>query len=178
MAHSVPHREVARLLETRRPALAVLRLVLPRADGIELMRTLPALADLPVIFISAYRRVQTIAQPLEAGVADYIVKPFSSPELVVRVGVALNRHNARGPFVLGDLTIRRVTRYEAEQGQHAVACQVARRLVAAPPGYCPLRDETGHSPAGHACAPGSFLPDGASPWGLIPFASSGPSRSS
>ena len=84
--------EVARLVETRRPALAVLDLVLPGADGIELMRTLPALADLPVIFVSAYGRGETIAQALEAGAADYIVKPFSPAELVARVGVALNRH--------------------------------------------------------------------------------------
>ena len=39
--------EISRLVETRRPALAVLDLVLPGVDGIELMRTLPALADLP-----------------------------------------------------------------------------------------------------------------------------------
>ena len=69
--------EVARLIETRHPALAVLDLVLPGADGIELMRTLPALADIPVIFVSAYGRGETIAQALEAGAADYIVKPFS-----------------------------------------------------------------------------------------------------
>ena len=83
---------VSRLIETRHPALAVLDLVLPGADGIELMRTLPALADLPVIFVSAYGRGETIAQALEAGAADYIVKPFSPAELVARVGVALNRH--------------------------------------------------------------------------------------
>ena len=102
--------EVARLIETRHPALAVLDLMLPGADGIELMRTLPALADLPVIFVSAYGRGETIAQALEAGAADYIVKPFSPAELVARVGVALNRHIAPGPFVLGDLAIDRATR--------------------------------------------------------------------
>ena len=48
--------EVARLVAARQPALAVLDLVLPGADGIELMHTLPALAGLPVIFVSAYGR--------------------------------------------------------------------------------------------------------------------------
>ena len=48
--------EVARLVETRHPALAVLDLVLPGADGIELMRTLPSLVGLPVILVSAYSR--------------------------------------------------------------------------------------------------------------------------
>ena len=101
---------VSRLIETRHPALAVLDLVLPGADGIELMRTLPALADIPVIFVSAYGRGETIARALEEGAADYIVKPFSPAELVARVGVALNRRAAPGPFVLGDLAIDRTTR--------------------------------------------------------------------
>ena len=69
---------IPRLLETKRPALAVLDLVLPGADGIELMRTLPGLADLPVIFVSAYGEGDTVARALEAGAADYIVKPFSA----------------------------------------------------------------------------------------------------
>ena len=101
--------ELARLVETRRPALAVLDLMRPGADGIELMQTLPALADLPVILVSAYGRGETIARALEAGAADYIVKPFSPAELVARVGVALNRRAAPGPFVLGDLAIDRAT---------------------------------------------------------------------
>ena len=109
--------EVARMVETRHPALAVLDLVLPGADGIELMRTLPALADLPVIFVSAYGRGETIARALEAGAADYIVKPFSPAELVARVSVALNRHNASGPFVLGDLAIDRATHRVTVAGQ-------------------------------------------------------------
>ena len=65
----------------------MLDLVLPGADGIELMRTLPALADIPVIFVSACGRDETIAQTLEASAADYIVKPFSPAELEARVGV-------------------------------------------------------------------------------------------
>ena len=102
--------EVARLVETRRPALVVLDLMLPGTDGIELMRTLPALADLPVIFVSAYGRGETIARALEAGAADYIVKPFSPAELVARVGVALKRRAPPAAFVLGDLAIDRATR--------------------------------------------------------------------
>ena len=46
--------EVSRLIETKKPDLVVLDPVLPRADGIESTRTLPALADVPVIFVSAY----------------------------------------------------------------------------------------------------------------------------
>ena len=87
--------------------------MLPDANGIELMGQVPELADVPVIFISGYRRDETVATAIEAGVADYIVKPFSPTELVARVGAAIRRREEPEPFVVGDLAIdyahRRVT---------------------------------------------------------------------
>ena len=74
-------------------------------DGITLMRTVPVLADLPVIFISGYGRDETIARALEAGDDDYIVKPFSPTELTARIRAALRRRSNPTPFVLGDLAI-------------------------------------------------------------------------
>ena len=71
-------REVSRLIHEKKPRLVLLDLVLPGTDGLELMRDVPALADLPVVFISAYGRDETIAKALEMGAADYIVKPFST----------------------------------------------------------------------------------------------------
>ena len=104
---------IPRLLETKRPALAVLDLVLPGVDGIELMRTLPGLADLPVIFVSAYGEGDTVARALEAGAADYIVKPFSPAELAARVALALRRQSPPAALRIGDLVFdrgkRRVT---------------------------------------------------------------------
>ena len=55
----------------------LLDLMLPGADGVELMERMPGLADLPVSFIAGYGRDQTISRALEAGAADCIVKPFS-----------------------------------------------------------------------------------------------------
>ena len=101
---------IPRLLETKRPALAVLDLVLPGVDGIELMRTLPGLADLPVIFVSAYGEGDTIARALEAGAADYIVKPFSPEELAARVALALRRQSPPAPFRIGELILDRSKR--------------------------------------------------------------------
>ena len=97
--------ELSRLIRTEKPQLVLLDLMLPGADGIELMETVPDLADLPVIFISGYDRDETIARALEAGAADYIVKPFSPTELTARVRAALRRRAGPDPFVLGDLTI-------------------------------------------------------------------------
>ena len=73
-------REVSNLVKLKKPHLVLLDLMLPGTDGIELMERLPELADLPVIFISAYGRDETIARALESGAADYIVKPFSPTE--------------------------------------------------------------------------------------------------
>ena len=83
----------------------LLDLMLPRTDGIELMRRVPELDELPVIFISAYGRDETIARALESGAADYIVKPFSPTELVARVQAALRDRAEPESFALGELTI-------------------------------------------------------------------------
>ena len=76
------------LIRTEKPRLVLLDLMLPGSDGIELMEHVPELSDLPVIFISGYGRDETIARALEAGAADYIVKPFSATELTARVRAA------------------------------------------------------------------------------------------
>ena len=107
------HRELAGLLRAERPDLVLLDLMLPGTDGIRLMAELPELGDQPVVFISAYGRDETIAKALEAGAADYIVKPFSPTELVARVRAALRGRAGPARFELGTLSIdydtRRVT---------------------------------------------------------------------
>ena len=98
--------EVAHLVKTKRPQLVLMDLVLPGADGIELMQSVPQIADLPVIFLSGYGRDEIIVRALEAGACDYLVKPFSPTELVARVQAALRRSGGpTEPFRLGDLAI-------------------------------------------------------------------------
>ena len=98
--HEVPH-----LIETKKPSLVLLDLMLPGVDGVELMESIPELVDLPVIFISAYGRDETIARALESGAADYLVKPFSPTELTARVRAALRKRIGLEPFLLADLAI-------------------------------------------------------------------------
>ena len=101
------------LIRSEKPHLVLLDLMLPGADGIELMKRVPELSDLPVIFISGYGRDETIARALGSGAADYIVKPFSPTELVARVRAALRGRPGPDTFVLGELGVdygkRRVT---------------------------------------------------------------------
>ncbi len=55
------------------------------------MRDILRFADVPVIFLSAYGREETIARAFEMGAVDYVVKPFSPTELVALMASALRR---------------------------------------------------------------------------------------
>ncbi len=106
--------EMPALLDEHQPDLILLDLLLPGLDGIELMESVPGLSHRPVIFLSGYGRDETISRALEAGAADYIVKPFSPTELLARIQAALRREEApQEPYRSGNLVIdyaeRRVT---------------------------------------------------------------------
>ena len=111
--------EALSLVEANDPHLVLLDLMLPGTDGIELMRGILDMADVPVIFLSAYGQEETIARAFENGADDYVVKPFSPTELVARIKAALRKREdpewaePSEPYVLEELTIdyaeRRVT---------------------------------------------------------------------
>ena len=113
------HHQLAHILRAEKPALVLLDLALPGADGVELMTQIPELSDLPVIFISVYGRDDTVARALDAGAADYIVKPFSPTELTARVRAALRKSERPAPFVLGELAIDYETRRVTVAGRAA-----------------------------------------------------------
>ncbi|MDE0452932.1 MAG: response regulator [Gammaproteobacteria bacterium] len=97
--------DLSRIIRAERPRLVLLDLMLPGINGIEMMRQIPELSDVPVIFISGYGRDETVARAFESGAVDYIVKPFSPTELVARVRAALRRYEEPLPFTLGDLAV-------------------------------------------------------------------------
>ncbi len=101
-------KETLRLVAEERPQLVLLDLMLPGMDGIDLMKEILDVADLPVIFLSAYGRDDLIATAFGMGAVDYVVKPFSPTELTARIAAALRRREVSeplAPYVLGDLTI-------------------------------------------------------------------------
>ena len=82
---------VPELIAEHRPHLVLLDLMLPETDGMALLRELPGLRALPVIFLSAYGGDARIARALDLGADDYIVKPFSPTELIARIKTVLRR---------------------------------------------------------------------------------------
>ncbi len=91
------------LARRHRPDLLVTDVMMPAMDGFGLVaavRADPALALLPVIMLSARAGVEAAGDGLAAGVGDYLVKPFSSADLVNRVAARLEAagrdHDRRG----------------------------------------------------------------------------------
>jgi two-component system, OmpR family, phosphate regulon response regulator PhoB len=80
-----------------RPDLIVLDLMLPGRDGYAVFRELrrdPRTVDVPVIMLTARAQTEDRIQGLEAGADDYLTKPFSPKELMLRVQAILKRSDA------------------------------------------------------------------------------------
>ena len=79
-------------LQSEKPELIVLDVMLPGKDGLSIIRSLRAAGkNLPVIVLSARGEVDARIKGLEAGADDYLAKPFSVAELLVRVQALMRR---------------------------------------------------------------------------------------
>lgn len=79
-----------------RPDAAIIDLVLPDGDGVEVCRRLREWSDMPVIVLSAVGDEDAKVRALAAGADDYVTKPFGPRELVARIEANLRR-TAPGP---------------------------------------------------------------------------------
>lgn len=87
-----------KLLEVERPDLVLLDVMMPDMDGLTVLRRMqlqPALADVPVIFVTALGTEFDEEKGLALGAADYIVKPIKPAVLLARVRTHLALRNAR-----------------------------------------------------------------------------------
>ena len=83
------------------PDLLITDSNMPRVNGLQLVRRLresdsEALSLLPVIMLTARQSERDIIQGLEAGLDDYVIKPFSPDELAARVQTVLWRSGKKG----------------------------------------------------------------------------------
>jgi DNA-binding response OmpR family regulator len=105
-------RTALRLIEEAAPRLVVLDLMIPEIDGLAVIRRARELGDVPILVLSARSAVGDRILGLTEGADDYLPKPFSPAELVVRVRTILRRVERRqgtvGPgvvLVVGDLVL-------------------------------------------------------------------------
>jgi DNA-binding response OmpR family regulator len=113
------------------PDLAILDVLMPRMDGLELCRRLRAASEeLPIVFLTSRDEEFDRVLGLELGADDYLCKPFSARELVARVKVlfrraALRRHPPATPRELraGEMRLD-LDRYEAQWAGRAVPLTV------------------------------------------------------
>jgi DNA-binding response OmpR family regulator len=83
--------------QSERPDLAVLDVMMPGVSGLDAIRAIradPALADLPVILLTARAQESDVETGFDSGADDYITKPFSPRELASRVQALLTRSTA------------------------------------------------------------------------------------
>ena len=73
------------------PAAAILDLMLPDIDGVEVTKRLREWSEMPIIVLSAVGEEEAKVRALAAGADDYVTKPFGPPELVARLEAALRR---------------------------------------------------------------------------------------
>lgn len=80
--------EALNVLETSKPDLILLDIMMPEMDGFEvcaIIKSNPELKDIPIIFITGKAEQEDIVNGLKLGAVDYITKPFNTPELLTRV---------------------------------------------------------------------------------------------
>ena len=116
---------VAAMVRDHPADLVVLDLMLPGIDGLEVCRRLRANSDVPVIMLTALGTKTDRVVGLELGADDYVTKPFSPRELVLRVESVLRRAGERtqaeeGRLEDGDLVVD-LGRHEATLGDRVLA---------------------------------------------------------
>jgi DNA-binding response OmpR family regulator len=112
--------DALRLCHFKQPDLLLLDLMLPDAQGLDVLREIRRAdgisarfdPELPVIVVSGRRTDADRVRGLSAGADDFVVKPFHYPELLARIGAVLRRRQRRrqGPLRVGDLALNPVTR--------------------------------------------------------------------
>jgi len=116
------------MIRHERPDLVVLDVMLPGVDGLEVCRQIRTSTDLPVILLTALGSVQDRVAGLELGADDYLTKPFSPRELVLRAASVLRRvreSNSTDPTTVtdGDLVVDGASR-KVRRGGNAVLLTV------------------------------------------------------
>jgi two-component system KDP operon response regulator KdpE len=118
-----------------KPDVVLLDLGLPDMDGIEVARRLREWTATPIIVLSARGQDQDKVAALDAGADDYLTKPFSLPELLARIRVAVRHAEQRGDkkepvFESGDLRVDLANRVVTLGGNEVRLTPIEYKLLA------------------------------------------------
>jgi len=95
---------VVRVFEDAQPDICILDVMLPNRNGFELAEDIRKLnEDMPIIFLTAKTQTEDVVRGFKLGGNDYIRKPFSMEELIVRIENALRVKQATQITISGDL---------------------------------------------------------------------------
>lgn len=124
--------------------LVILDVMMPKMDGWTVCGRLREISDVPILMLTAKADERDRLRGFRLGVDDFVAKPFSSAELIARVGAILNR-SQRGlreaqpaPIVRGDLVINLAERRVTRCGEVIHLTPIEFRLLAA------LAERPGH----------------------------------
>lgn len=116
-------RQVYQEMLRLKPDLLVIDIMLPYLDGLELCKQIRKSSDIPIIFVSARDGEFDRILGLELGGDDYLTKPFSPRELIVRIKNIFKRMDKSGtvqqlsPLHIRDITINNEKRYIEKDGE-------------------------------------------------------------
>ena len=127
-----------RAIEEQKPRLVVLDLMLPGLDGLSVIRRARAIGETPILVLSARGSTGDRILGLSEGADDYLAKPFSPAELVVRVRTILRRTErpfgdalrADEQLVCGDLVVDAARHEATVAGQPVALSTLELRLLA------------------------------------------------
>jgi class 3 adenylate cyclase len=134
---AVDGQEALEKLDRERFDLVLLDIMMPRMDGVEVLKALNAagrLAELPVIVVSALGDIDSIARCLQLGAEDYLIKPFDTTLLRARIGGALEKKGLR------DQVARQLAATRALFGRY-VPPGVAEHILSGDGGLDPVEQE-------------------------------------
>ncbi|MDQ1381959.1 MAG: two-component system, OmpR family, operon response regulator KdpE [Actinomycetota bacterium] len=135
--------DAVELLDSVKPDLVLLDLMLPRVDGFDLCREIRSDSSVGIIVVSARRGEQDKVRALNLGADDYLTKPFGVDELLARITALLRRSRpappadeSHPPLTFGSVTIDLEARLVTKRGRpvHLTPTEFAllRELALAP----------------------------------------------
>ncbi len=115
--HAKNGEEAIYLLDNYTYDMAILDITMPKVDGLEVARHIRKRQDIPVLFLTALSGESVVLSGFELGADDYLTKPFSYKELLVRVKAILRRGQAVSRQTASEASLS-LDRLSIDSGSH------------------------------------------------------------